>query len=66
MGFQSRSVFSHENALRKENRAYFLQFLSAVSHFLLTSLHGNTAVGGRRFNLGKSRLLYRVINVSDW
>ena len=45
MGFENRNVFSHENALRKENRVYFLRFLSAVSHFLLTSLRGNVTVG---------------------
>ena len=47
MGFQNQNVFSHENALRKENRDYFLQFLSAVSHFLLTLLPRNVTIGGK-------------------
>ena len=48
MGFENRNVFSRENALRKENRVYCWQFLSAVSHFLFTSLRGNVTVCGRR------------------
>ena len=51
MGFENRNVFSHETALRKENRVYFLQFLSAVSHFTL--LRGNVTVCGRRLCLVK-------------
>ena len=53
MSFENRNVFSHENAHRKENRVYFLQFLSAVSHFLFPSLHGNVKVCGRRLCLVK-------------
>ena len=53
MGFENRIAFSHENALRKENRVYFLQFLSAVSHFLFTSLRGNVTVCARRLRLVK-------------
>ena len=47
MGFENRNVFSHETALRKGNRVYFLQFLSAVSHFF-SLLRGNVTVCGRR------------------
>ena len=53
MGFEKRNVFSHENALRKENRVYFLQFLSAASHFLFTLLRRNVTVSGRRLCLVK-------------
>ena len=53
MGFENGNVFSHENALHKENRVYFSQFLSAVSHFLFTSLRGNVTVCGRRLCLVK-------------
>ena len=44
MGFENRNVFSHETSVRNEIRVYFLQFLSAVSHFLVTSLRGNVTV----------------------
>ena len=58
MGFENRNVFSQENALRKENRVCFLQFLSAVSHILFTSLRGNVTVCGRRLCLVKIKARY--------
>ena len=53
MGFENRYVFSRETALCKENRVYFLQFLSGVSHYFFTLVRGNVTVCGRRLCLLK-------------